>query len=99
LINLSCDDESFLRHRLIDEFHHEEGQRHAKRLQVEHGSNAADFDNLVAEVIPDPFEQEAREKREREKGPGERKGAITDNADDLSDDAAMKRTPLYYDTA
>jgi hypothetical protein len=29
---------------------------------------------------------------------GERRGAITDNADVLFGDAAMKRTPLYYDT-
>jgi hypothetical protein len=59
LINLSREDESFLRHRMIDEFHYEEGQGQAERLQVGHGANPADFGNLVAEVIPDPIEQEA----------------------------------------
>ena len=55
----SPDEELFLRHWMYEEFHFREGQRPAKRLQVQNRAVPADLAVLIAAVLPDPIDQEA----------------------------------------
>ncbi len=59
LMRLSRDEEIFLRHWMYDEVHYGEGQGPAKRLQVQHGADAADLAILIAASMPDPADQDA----------------------------------------
>ena len=58
-MRLSPDEEQFLRHWMYDEVHYSDGPGPAKRLQLEHQANSAEFAVLIAAAIPNPAEQEA----------------------------------------
>jgi hypothetical protein len=56
-MNLSREEESFLRHWMYDEAHYQEGVGPAKRLQLQHGVVPADLAVLIAAAIPSPGDQ------------------------------------------
>src|SRR5262245_7638920 len=58
-MEMSRDEELFLRHWMYDEVHYQEGSGLAKRLQLEHRAVPADLATLIAAAIPDLAEQEA----------------------------------------
>ncbi len=57
-LNLSHDEEIFLRHWMYDEVHYEDGPGPAKQLQVQHRAIPGDLAILIAAAMPDPLEQE-----------------------------------------
>src|SRR5438105_1995974 len=57
LMKLSHEEEIFLRHWMYDEWHYEEGQGPAKRLQVEHKVVPTDLATVIAAAMPDPSDQ------------------------------------------
>jgi hypothetical protein len=57
LMKLSPNEENFLRHWMYDEWHYEEGQGPAKRLQVEHKVIPTDIATLIGAAMPDLSEQ------------------------------------------
>jgi hypothetical protein len=58
-MNLSPEEEIFLRHWIYDEVHYREGRGPAKRLQLEHRVPPADLAILIAAAMCEPGEQEA----------------------------------------
>jgi hypothetical protein len=57
-MNLSPDEESYLRHWMYDEWHYRDGAGLTKRLQVEHAARPADLAVLIAAAFPDLREQQ-----------------------------------------
>jgi hypothetical protein len=58
LMNLSREEEKFLRRWMYDEVHYENGRGPAKELQLDHRALPADLAMLIAAAIPDPLDQE-----------------------------------------
>jgi hypothetical protein len=58
-MNLSREEELFLRHWMYDEVRYQAGQGPAKRLQLENRAVPADLAILIAAAIPDFAEQQA----------------------------------------
>lgn len=58
-MQLTLEEETFLRHWMFDEVHYEQGRGPAKRLQVEQHVPPADLAVLIAAAFPDPNEQMA----------------------------------------
>ena len=58
-MNLSPDEEAFLRRWMYDEMHYQDGRGPAKQLQLQNGATPADLAVLIAAGMPDPAEQEA----------------------------------------
>ena len=58
-MKLSNEEEVFLRHWIYDEWHFQEGQGPAKRLQLEHHAVPADLAMIIAATMRDLDEQEA----------------------------------------
>jgi len=58
-MNLSPDEDRFLRRWIYDEVHFRDGIGPAKRLQVQHQLTPADLAMLIAAALPEPAEQEA----------------------------------------
>lgn len=59
LMKLSREEDIFLRHWMYDEWHYQEGQGPAKRLQLEHKVVPADLAVIIAASMRDLGEQEA----------------------------------------
>lgn len=58
-MNLSLEEENFLRHWIHDEAHYEEGLGAAKRIQLQNSASPADLAVLIAAAFPDLADQEA----------------------------------------
>jgi hypothetical protein len=58
-MNLSPEEERFLRSWMYDEVHYQEGVGTAKQLQLQHRVAPADLAVLIAAAMPDPADQEA----------------------------------------
>ena len=59
LMKLSREEDIFLRHWMFDEWHYQEGQGPAKRLQLEHKVVPANLALIIAASMRDLGEQEA----------------------------------------
>ena len=59
LMKLSREEDLFLRHWMYDEWHFQEGQGPAKRLQLEHKAVPADLALIIAASMRDLGEQES----------------------------------------
>ena len=58
-MNLSHDEEVFVRQWMFNEVHFQHGIGPAKKLQLQHAVRPADLAEIIAAAFPDPAEQEA----------------------------------------